>query len=79
MILTLFSLDDEKFYFMTGTQKPEVAVHTPTIKIAENKACKDFQKIFNQYAVSSETFSGAFKNSGKGTNINVCITKFIKE
>ena len=56
-----------------------VAVHTPTIKTAENKACKDFQKIFNQYAVSSETFSGAVKNSGKGTNINVCITKFIKE
>lgn len=56
-----------------------VAVHTPTIKTAGNKACKDFQKIFNQYAVSSETFSGAFKNSGKGTNINVCITKFIKE
>lgn len=29
-----------------------VAVHTPTIKTAENKACKDFQKIFNQYAVT---------------------------
>lgn len=23
MILTLFSINDEKFYFMTGTQKPE--------------------------------------------------------
>lgn len=43
MILTLFSIDDEKFYFMTGTQKPETIARY--IRKGKIKAMNSKQKV----------------------------------
>lgn len=57
-----------------------VAVHSSGILTATDKHSKSFQALFNQYGIEQRKIeAGAFKNSGKGTNITTCISKFIKE
>ena len=56
-----------------------MAIHSTSINTATDKHSKSFQELCNLYKVSSEVVSGkAFKDSGKGTSIDVCITKLIK-
>lgn len=57
-----------------------VAVHSSGILTATDKHSKSFQTLFNQYGIERRKIeAGAFKNSGKGTNITTYISKFIKE
>lgn len=56
-----------------------VAIHSAGILQATDKHSKAFQKLYQQYGVKQIRIeAGAFKNSGKGTNIETIISKFRK-
>lgn len=57
-----------------------VAVHSSGIITSTDRHSTAFQTLFNQYGIEQRKIeAGAFKNSGKGTNITTYISKFIKE
>ena len=56
-----------------------VAIHSAGILTAQDKDSKQFQELYNKYGEAQIKIpAGAFKESGKGTNIETIITKLRK-
>lgn len=56
-----------------------VAIHSQAIVNATDKASKAFQELYHKYGVFQRDYNNQeFKNSGKGTNIGVTISKLVK-
>src|SRR5574344_1607680 len=55
-----------------------VAISSQAIFTATDKASKKFQEIVAKYSTSKCKYDNMFKESGKGTNISVVVTKFVK-
>lgn len=56
-----------------------IAISSTGIKNATDKASKKYQDLYEKYGVFQEIYKGMFKNSGKGTSIDVMVTKLIKK
>jgi predicted RNA methylase len=57
-----------------------VAIHSVGILNCSDKYSLEFQELSKNFGAYQEIIeSGTFKESGKGTNIETCITKFIKK
>lgn len=57
-----------------------VAIHSVGIMTASDRHSKLFQALYSRYGKENiKVRAGMFENSGKGTNIQTMITKFVKE